>query len=127
MISFGTASQRQHKLSRPAKVMSVAAVAVLALSACGRTASGGDAPETEKAGASQTIASDAPATEEKKAEAVSNKQFTEAELTAILAGLKDSGGTALTLLPAADLAQGAEMQKSLLASMNITGSSELRV
>lgn len=120
MISFGTASQRHHKVSRPAMLISAAAVAVLALSACGSTASTGDAPQTEKAGASQTVAGDAPATEEKKPAAVSDKQFTEAELTAILAGLKDSGGTALTLLPAADLAQGAEMQKSLLAGMKIT-------
>lgn len=114
--------------ARPSVFISVAAAALLALTSC----SGASTPEasTQEPSASTeqgTAAAPAPEkTEEQPAEkpaekpAGSAKEFTEAQLTAILEGLKDADGKPLTLIPAAQLKQGQEATKSTLAGVTIT-------
>ena len=115
-FSFNTA--RKH--ARPSVFISVAAAAILALTSCS-----GAAPEVpnEKGSTATTVQSSAAESTSAKPEetkAASSKEYTEAQLTAMLAGLKNAKGEALTPISAADLKQGQELAKTSMNSMTIT-------
>lgn len=110
-----TASRgRSRAASRPSVFLSIGAAAILALAACS-----GPAPATDGSQAEQNSAGESAAQKpaEQKVEA---KEYTEPELSAMLAGLKDANGVALTPLPAAELAKGQELQKTTMANIVIT-------
>lgn len=119
-FSFSTA----RKTARPSVLISVAAAALLALTSCSGAATPDASTEqtpaasAEQSAAAQTSAAATEKVEETKAS--SSKDYTEAELTALLEGLKDAKGNAITLVPAADLKQGQDLAKSSMDSVTIT-------
>ncbi len=111
--------------ARPSVFISVAAAALLALTSCSGAGTPVASRQEQPAASAEQSAGAAPApekTEEQQAEkpAGSSKEFTEAQLTAILEGLKDADGKPLTLIPAAQLKQGQEVTKTTLAGVTIT-------
>lgn len=98
--------------------LSIGAAAILALSACSGPAPATDGSQTGQNSAGESAAQKpAEQAEPKAAEA---KEFTEPELTAMLTGLKDANGAALTVLPAEELAKTQDLSKSALADVVIT-------
>lgn len=123
-ISFTSPRGRTRQAARPSIFFSVAAAVLLALTACGGPAA--PAPSGNQEDKSAVADSTAVKTAEKAAEktvepaAAPAKEYTEAELTAILSGLKDGQGNPLTMIPADVLAKGTEDTKKTLADVKIT-------
>lgn len=119
-FSFRTAP----KNTRPSVFISVVAAALLALTSCsGAATPDASTEQTVAASAEQSAAAQTTAATTEKAKetkAASSKDYTAAELTAILEGLKDAKGNAITLIPAADLKQSQDLAKSSMDSVTIT-------
>lgn len=109
------------KNARPSVLISVAAAAILALTSCsGAATQDASAEQSPAASTEQSAAAESTAAKAEETKAASSKEYTEAELTAILEGLKDADGNPITLVPAADLKQGQDLAKSSMESMTIS-------
>lgn len=116
-FSFNTA--RKH--ARPSVFISVAAAAILALTSCsGATTPEASNEQSPAASTQQSSAAESTSAKPEETKAASSREYTEAQLTAMLAGLKNAEGEALTPISAADLKQGQELAKTSMSSMTIT-------